>query len=337
MDSITHIAIGACMGEAFAGKRLGRKAMIWGAVAQSLPDIDFVASFWMDTPSDLLAHRGFTHSFLFLVLIVPLMALSAEKWHRPHNISFKKWLAFFAAAVFVHLFLDVFNNYGIGWLEPFSHKRFSLNAVYVADPFFSLWPGLATIALIVHRKKDKLRTFYWRFGLGMAAIYLGLCVVNKIRIDRQVNTAFQLQNIPHQLYFTTPAPLQNWLWFVVSGDEKGFYTGFRSLLDGDKKIQFEFVPRNQQMIDSLKDHEEVLKLIRFSQGFYTVEKWKDTLVFNDLRFGQIIGWADPCNRFVFHYYLSHPNENKMVVQRGRFDKWDLNIAFALLRRMRGED
>lgn len=265
------------------------------------------------------------------------MALSAEKWHRPHNISFQKWLSFFAASVFVHLFLDVFNNYGIGWLEPFSHKRFSLNAVYVADPFFSLWPGLATIALIVHRKKDKLRAFYWRFGLGMAALYLGLCVVNKIRIDKQVNTAFQLQNIPHQQYFTTPAPLQNWLWFVVSGDEKGFYTGFRSLLDDDLKIQFEYVPRNQQMIDSIKDHEEVIKLIRFSQGFYTVEKWKDTLVFNDLRFGQIIGWVDPCNRFVFHYYLSHPNDNKMVVQRGRFDKWDLNIAFALLRRMRGEN
>lgn len=325
------------MGEAFAGKKLGRKAMVWGALAQSLPDIDFVASFWMDTPSDLLAHRGFTHSFLFLLLIVPLMALSAEKWHRPLNISFQKWLSFFAAAVFVHLFLDVFNNYGIGWLEPFSHKRFSLNAVYVADPFFSLWPGLATIALIVHRKKDKLRIFYWRFGLGMAAVYLGLCVVNKIRIDRQVKTAFQLQNIPHQQYFTTPAPLQNWLWFVVSGDENGFYTGFRSLLDGDKKIQFEYVPRNQQLLDSIKDHEEVLKLIRFSQGFYTVEKWKDTLVFNDLRFGQIIGWVDPCNRFVFHYYLSHPNDNKMVVQRGRFDQWDLNIAFALLRRMRGEN
>jgi inner membrane protein len=64
MDSLTHIALGACMGEAFAGKQLGKKAMLWGALAQSVPDIDFVASFWMNTSSNLLAHRGFTHSFV---------------------------------------------------------------------------------------------------------------------------------------------------------------------------------------------------------------------------------------------------------------------------------
>ncbi|HLP38350.1 metal-dependent hydrolase, partial [Lacibacter sp.] len=67
MDSITHIALGACIGEAFFEKGFGKKAMLWGALAQSIPDIDFVASFWMGTADDLLAHRGFTHSLLFAV------------------------------------------------------------------------------------------------------------------------------------------------------------------------------------------------------------------------------------------------------------------------------
>ena len=91
MDSITHIALGACMGEAFAGKQLGRKAMLWGALAQSIPDIDFLASFWMDTASNLLAHRGFTHSFLFCLISGLILALLAERWHRPHNISLLKF------------------------------------------------------------------------------------------------------------------------------------------------------------------------------------------------------------------------------------------------------
>ena len=39
MDSITHIALGACMGEAFLDRKLGKKAMLWGALAQSIPDI----------------------------------------------------------------------------------------------------------------------------------------------------------------------------------------------------------------------------------------------------------------------------------------------------------
>ena len=58
MDSITHIALGACIGEAFFEKGFGKKAMLWGALAQSIPDIDFVASFWMSTADDLLAHNG---------------------------------------------------------------------------------------------------------------------------------------------------------------------------------------------------------------------------------------------------------------------------------------
>ena len=29
MDSLTHIALGACMGEAFAGYKVDKKAMLW--------------------------------------------------------------------------------------------------------------------------------------------------------------------------------------------------------------------------------------------------------------------------------------------------------------------
>ena len=76
MDSLTHIAVGACMGEGFVGKKVSRKAMLWGALAQSIPDIDFLAALWMDTPRSLLAHRGFTHSILFGVLISVFFAIT---------------------------------------------------------------------------------------------------------------------------------------------------------------------------------------------------------------------------------------------------------------------
>ena len=105
MDSLTHLALGACMGEAFAGKTLGRKAMLWGALAQSVPDIDFLAAFWTDTTSNLLAHRGFTHSFLFCAIITPLMALLAEHWHRPHNIQVKQMdLIFWWSHIHTHFY-----------------------------------------------------------------------------------------------------------------------------------------------------------------------------------------------------------------------------------------
>ncbi len=335
MDSLTHIALGACIGEAFFDKKIGKKALLWGALANSIPDIDFISGLWMSTPEGLLAHRGFTHSILFALLITPAFSLTADRVHRPHNIKFHTWLLFFGIEVFIHLFIDGFNNYGVGWLEPFNHHRFSFNAIYVADPFFSLWPGIACIVLMVAHLRFRQRRFWWKLGIIVPFAYLGYCTINKLKMDSDVREIFARQHIPHQRYFTTPAPLNNWLWFVVAGNDSGYYTGFRSMFDSQKKIDFHYFPRNKFLLDTVINHEDLQKLVRFSQEFYTVEQWNDTLVFNDLRFGQMLGWENPRNRFVFHYFLQQQLDNKLVVQRGRFAGWDRRVAKGLITRIVG--
>lgn len=336
MDSLTHLAIGVCVGEAFAGKKLGKKAMVWGALAQSIPDIDFVASFWMDTSSNLLAHRGFTHSFLFCLLITPLFALLAERWHRPHNIQLGKWMLFFGGVIFVHIFIDAFNNYGVGWFEPFSHQRVAFNTIYVADPFFSLWPGLACIALIYLKKNSRLRKKWLIAGLGLSSLYLLYCLTNKAKINAEIREILKKQQISYTRYFTTPAPLQNWLWYVVAGNDSGYHIGFRSLFDSKKEINFHYFPRNDSLLNPVHNHEDLQRLIRFSRQFYTVQKWGgDTLVFNDLCFGQIAGWQNPGNKFVFYYFLQHPKDNTLVVQRGRLEGWNKQTIISLLKRIKG--
>ena len=67
MDSLTHTLLGACLGEVIAGKKIGKKAMLIGAIANNIPDIDVLSSLWMSQPDSLLAHRGFTHSVLFIL------------------------------------------------------------------------------------------------------------------------------------------------------------------------------------------------------------------------------------------------------------------------------
>jgi inner membrane protein len=323
------------MGEAFAGKTVGKKAMLWGALGQSFPDIDFISSFWMNTPSHLLAHRGFTHSLLFCVLVTPIMALIAERIHRPHDIPLKKWILFFSSVIFIHIFIDAFNNYGVGWFEPFSHQRISFNAVYVADPFFSIWPGIACIMLIYLKGRQVNRKKWWQLGLGLSALYLTYCLFNKNKIDGDVKDILLKQQINYTRYFSTPAPLQNWLWYVVAGTDSGYQVGFRSLFDSKKEINFQYFPRNDSLLKQISDHESLQQLIRFSQQFYTVEKWSDTLIFNDLRFGQILGWQNAKGKFVFHYYLQHPSDNNLVIQRGRFEGWNWNTAKFLLQRVKG--
>jgi inner membrane protein len=335
MDSLTHIVLGACMGEAFAGKKLGKKAMIWGALAQSAPDIDFLASLWMNTTSNLLAHRGFTHSLLFCAIITPLFAFLAERFHRPHNISFRKWAMFFGAVIFIHVFIDAFNNYGVGWFEPFSHWRVSFNAIYVADPFFSIWPAIACVALIIVKRSSLNRKKWWQTGLGLSGLYLVYCLFNKATINTEVKQILKKQQIAYTRYFTTPAPLQNWLWFVVAGNDSGYHVGYRSLFDNKDSISFQYFPRNTALLDTFMKHTDLQQLIRFSQQYYTVEKYNDTLVFNDLRFGQETGWSDPHSKFAFHYYLQYPDDNILVVQRGRFAGWNKETAGDFFRRIRG--
>lgn len=335
MDSLTHIALGACMGEAFAGRTLGKKAMLWGAMAQSIPDIDFLASIWETPAGNLLAHRGFTHSLLFCAVITPIFALLAERWHRPHNISLRKWILFFGGVIFIHIFIDAFNNYGVGWFEPFSHHRISFNAIYVADPLFSIWPGIACVALIALKKLKPQRKKWWQMGLGLSSLYLVYCLINKANVDAEVKNMMQKQQMGYTRYFTTPAPLQNWLWYVVAGNDNGYHVGLHSVFDTKKEIAFQYFPRNEYLLNPIHDMEDVQQLIRFSQQFYTVEKWSDTLVFNDLRFGQVIGWTNPKAKFSFHYFLKYPAANRLVVQRGRFEGWDWPTAKVLWRRIQG--
>jgi inner membrane protein len=335
MDSLTHIALGACIGEAFFEKGFGKKAMVWGALAQSIPDIDFLAAFWLEPSANLLAHRGITHSLLFAALMIPAFAFAADRIHRPHDIMFRKWLLFFAVEILAHLFLDGYNNYGVGWFEPFSDMRFSFNAIYVADPFFSLWPGIALIVLIILNRLHHHRVFWWRFGLILPALYLGYCTYNKLKIDKEAQQIFAAQQIPHERYLTTPAPFQNWLWYVVAGSDSGYYVGFRSVFDAEKKINFRYFPRNDSMLTPLVGRDDVNHLVQFSQKFFTVERWSDTLVFNDLRFGQIIGWDDPKARFVFHYFLEPRTNDLAFMQKGRMEGWNRQVLRKYWKRIQG--
>lgn len=49
MDSLTQIVLGAAVGEAVLGKKVGNKAMLYGAIAGTIPDLDTFASYFVDT------------------------------------------------------------------------------------------------------------------------------------------------------------------------------------------------------------------------------------------------------------------------------------------------
>ena len=336
MDSITHIVVGACIGELFLGRKLGRRAMLWGALAQSAPDVDAIAHLWTGPAEGLLVHRGFTHSILFCAFITPLFAMAAARWHRPRNIPFPRFLWFFGVEVFGHILLDGLNSYGTGWFEPFSQVRISLNLIFVADPFFSIGPGIAALVLLLLKSK-RARAAWAIGGVAWCGAYLLYCESNKMMIEREVHTLLRQQEVRYTRTFITPTALNNWLWYVVAEDDKGYHIGYRSVFDTSDTLELRYFPRNDELLRPLDHHADLALLLRFSQGYYTVEEQTDGLVFNDLRFGQIMGWRDPDGAFTFHWSLDHAEDNDLVIQRGRFAGWDKGALGSLVRRIGGRD
>lgn len=334
MDSLTHVVLGAAIGEALAGKKLGKKAMLLGAAAQSLPDIDFVAFLWTTPAEDLLEHRGFTHSFLFLALATGAFALLARQYWANKEIGLREWLILFGVEIATHDFIDAFNAYGTGWFEPFAHTRVSFNTLFVADPFFTLGPMVAAVALLLLPPNHPRRLNWAYAGIVGAVIYLGYAVSSKISATEDIEVSLTQKGIAHDRFFTTPTPLNTWLWYAVAQDKHGFHVGFRSIFDRTAAMNWHYFPQNDSLLNPVHDHEELQHLKRFSQGYYTAEMRGDSLVFNDLRFGQN-GWSNPEAKFVFNFYLSHQVDNRIVIQRGRFSHWNKDTLLSFLQRIKG--
>lgn len=88
MDSLTQIVLGAAVGEATLGKKVGNRAMLWGAIAGTIPDLDVFTRHFMDPISANLMHRGFTHSLLFCILLAPILGYAVKKSARWSFIGF---------------------------------------------------------------------------------------------------------------------------------------------------------------------------------------------------------------------------------------------------------
>ncbi len=336
MDTLTHTVLGACAGEAIGGKKLGKKAMLYGAIANNLPDVDVTTSLWMNQTDGLLAHRGFTHSFLFLLLVTPLAAWLMKKIYHKNSFTKKEWAILFGVNIFLHIFIDAFTSYGTGWFEPFSHYRVSFNVLFVVDPFYTISLLFTSIALLLLNKNHAKRIWWTLTGIIISSMYLTYALYHKVEVNHVTKESLRNEKINYTDFITTPGPLNNFLWYILAKSEKGYNIGYYSVFDRENQIHFHFLPTNDSLIRTVKNDDDVKKLTRFSQGYYTIEKINDTLIFNDLRFGQIGGWSSGDAPFVFQFKLSKVAYNDVVIQRGRFKASSGKAFNEMIERIKGK-
>lgn len=336
MDSITHIVLGACIGDAALSKKIGKKGMLVGAIAQSFPDSDVMGTLWLSMPENLYFHRGITHSFFFGFFMAFILAFITQKIFRKQALFFKNLVIFFCLQMWLHDVLDTCNSYGTGLFEPFSHQRFSFDLLFVADPFFTIPLLVAAIVLLFLKTTSPSRKNWIIAGLILPCFYLIYSVSNKDSVDEQVSKSLAKQEIQNAGFITTPTPFNTWLWYIMVPTDSGVYIGYRSVYDAKNYVTpFTFYPKNEQLLLSGENSKDVTYLKKFADSIYTIENINDSLIFTVPRFGRIAGWDENPTTFNFQFYLNDGFDNTLVIQRGRAKELDRKIFTRMYYRIKG--
>ena len=177
MDNLTHSLVGAVMGR-MGLKRLSPRAMPALIIAANLPDIDsFVARGVGCEP--IAAHRGFTHGIGGLVILPFLAVAIIWLWERLRHakespLKLGGLLLACFLGVLSHPLLDLMNTYGTRVLEPFSHRWFYADTLFIIDPWIWLMLilGLEMSWRAERLGRDWRRPAAWAFTAML--LYIGL-------------------------------------------------------------------------------------------------------------------------------------------------------------------
>lgn len=269
MDSITQATLGAAIGEAILGKKIGRKAALLGAVIGTIPDLDVLMLPFMNEFDKISIHRGYSHSILFCILGSLLLSYIMSKISWTANTSFRKLYLLSFLGLFTHVLLDSFTTYGTQLFLPFSNWRVSFDSIGVVDPVYTLPLILGLgVSLIKYKKDDGRRTIPNNLGLIISSIYLVFTLANKQHIQKVFYENLEHQEIPFYRLLTVPVMAGNTVWYGVAKDKTHLHIGKYSMWKNNP-VEFHSFPINDELLEGI-NQELVEKLKWFAQDFYTV-------------------------------------------------------------------
>lgn len=326
MDSLTQIVLGASVGEAVLGKKIGNKAILWGAIAGTLPDLDVLLRYFTDEISSTQMHRGFSHSIVFAVLIAPFLGWIAKKIHfKLKEVSFKDWTKLFFLTTVTHPLLDAHTTWGTQFFWPFNY-RLAYQNIFVVDPLYTL-PFLMFLIIVMTLKKDNpKRSKFNTIGLSVSSTYLMLTLIFKWISFQEFKEGLKNQEIEYVEMDTKPSPLNAILWSSLIETKKGYRTAYYSLFD-KKEITYskEFL-KNHHLLEPYLEKKVIKQLIDISAGWYRIEEKNGKLLFWDLRFGQMGMDVDNAS-FLWYYELSIDESGNVSAIKRQPEIKNLKLVF----------
>lgn len=332
MDSVTQLVLGAAVGEAVAGRQIGRRAALLGAVCGTLPDLDVLIPL-ADPVARFTYHRSWSHSVFVLTLVAPVIAWLATRASPVFRAAPRRTFAAAWLALVTHPVLDCFTVYGTQIWLPFSDTPVSGSAIFIIDPMYTT--PLAVALLLALRQPDRRSARRLAvIGIAVSSAYLAAAVGFKQVADRRASQALASSGLDASAILSTPAPLNILLWRYVVMRDGGYCEGFFSLLDPPGTPDFDCYPSETRLAARLNGDWAYERLVWFTHGFYRLTARADgRIVVTDLRMG-VEGY------YVFSFAL--PVARDEGAAGGRVEQiepppFSLPAFLELMRRIAGPD
>src|SRR5690606_23294105 len=202
--------------------------------------------------------------------------------------EYRTWLFLFFFGIITHPLLDVFTSYGTGLLWP-SPQRLAIDSVFVIDPLYTIPFLLTLIIALCLKRSNKFRSIINWIGIIYSSLYLLLSVLIQHSIKKEVDDYFAQSHIQVQRSSVSAMPATTFYWMILGEDQENFYITYKSIFGKYKPADLEVIPKNQQVLDSLKwlkGQEHYADLLKFmSKEWYTLEQTETGYNFYNLRFG----------------------------------------------------
>ncbi len=125
MDSLTQIVLGAAVGEAVGGRKLGNRAMLWGAIGGTIPDLDVIGNLFLSEVDALAFHRGISHSIFFAVVFSFIIAAYTQWLYKSKTYQQPvfKWTVYMLLSLCMVYFVYIISSFALyawsglaGWI-----------------------------------------------------------------------------------------------------------------------------------------------------------------------------------------------------------------------------
>lgn len=282
MDSLSQIVLGAATFALIKDKEIGKKALLYGAILGTIPDLDILCNPFFNDIEQFAIHRAFSHSIFFSVL---LSLLFGKIFARKYKTSFTSWFLASFLALFTHPLLDLCTTYGTRIFYPLSKSYYSLDNVFVVDPLYTIWLLIGCIVLLFMKKNNLNRQKVIITSLLLSTAYLGLGLIANLFVYQHFKDELKRQNISYEKLKIVPTPLNIILWQGIVRTEKGFYFSDYSLLDSKNTISFHFENNDVPFITEKLKIEALEPFFNFGEGYLLARKEGDQMFVYVTKFG----------------------------------------------------